>query len=322
MKATLLLCIAFFISTSAISQLSIDQTGANYTIDFDNSVSGINDGAFAGSGFTPTPSTGQLNSNGIIATGLSDGDINFGDSNETADFARGTSNGGIGTGGIYSFETTTNNFALGIQPIGSDFTPGSFIIKIFNNTGQEINAITLSYDILVYNDQNRANSFNLAYSTDNNSYTNISDLDYTSPEAANGSPSWIMTNKNTTISETISDGGLMYLKWNSDDVSGSGSRDEFALDNIIVNASLSNNIKNVEHPLKVYPTPFNNHLTIKGNNIESVTLIDLTGKTILQREKISATEMILPTSQLSNGIYLVRIAKYNGTIITKKVMKK
>ncbi|MCH7762798.1 MAG: T9SS type A sorting domain-containing protein [Candidatus Marinimicrobia bacterium] len=219
------------------AQLSIAALKTNYTIDFDNTVAGVNSGSFDGSGFASSPSNGQIDCDGLIATGLSDGDGAFGGDSTSGDFARGSRSGGVGTGGIYAFEVSIGNYALGVQPIGSDFTPGSFILKLTNNTGSTIYAINVSYNVYVYNDKGRANAFNFYHSSDNSTYTNVSELDLTSTATADGSPSWSSTSKSTTISISISDGASYYLKWTGDDNSGSGNRDEFALDDIVIFAS-------------------------------------------------------------------------------------
>jgi len=60
--------------------------------------------AFNGSGFSPTPSAGQLDSNVIIANGFSSGSLNFGGTSPTTgDYARGIKGAGQSTGGIYAF---------------------------------------------------------------------------------------------------------------------------------------------------------------------------------------------------------------------------
>jgi hypothetical protein len=40
----------------------------------------------------------------------------------------------------------------------------------------------------------------------------------------------------TQLSATVGNSSRLYLRWTGDDVSGSGSRDEFGLDNITVSA--------------------------------------------------------------------------------------
>ncbi|KPK86316.1 MAG: hypothetical protein AMS27_05275 [Bacteroides sp. SM23_62_1] len=211
------------ISTRIYSQLTIS----------DSNVVVIGFTGFTASGFSPYPDPGQLDSDTWSVMGLSDGDLGFGDYLATGDFARGISDGGVSTGGIFAFETDSGNIALGIQPTSGDWSPGSFILKIQNKSGIEIIELDLTYSILVYNDQGRSGSFNLLHSRDNITYTPENELDYLSPEAADVTPEWIETARNISLdSINIEDSGYYYLKWEGDDVSGIGSRDEFALDNI------------------------------------------------------------------------------------------
>jgi hypothetical protein len=190
---------------------------------------------FTGTGFAPTPSAGQLDSDTWIVTGMSDGDLSFGDTGTLGDYARGTSIGGVATGGVYAFDVGGGNVALGSQPGGSDFTPGSFILQVDNQSGSSATGFQISYDLFVFNDQPRSNSFNFSYSTDNSTFTAVNALDYTSPEAADGSPAWTQIGRSSsTISVAIASGSSIYFSWTGDDVAGSGSRDEFALDNISI----------------------------------------------------------------------------------------
>ena len=110
-----------------------------------------------------------------------------------------------------------------------------FVLKIQNNTGSTLTTLDIDYKIWVYNDQGRANSFNFSHSSDNSSWTDVSALYYTSPEAASGSTIWENTTKSTTLSVNITSGSYYYLRWSGADVSGSGSRDEFGLDDIVIN---------------------------------------------------------------------------------------
>ncbi len=216
-------------------QLSIGAANTDVTITFDSTVSGVNSGVFAGSGFAPSPSAGQLDSNAWIITGMADGDTTFGGTFTSGDHARGSDvGGGVTTGGTYAFDVGSSDFALGVQPIGSDFTPGTIVLRIINNTGITVNSVSVSYEAWVNNDQARANSFNFSYSTDNSSYTDVGALDITSTAAADAS-GFVQNDRSTTISVTLTDGEDLYIRWSGDDVSGSGSRDEFAIDDITVN---------------------------------------------------------------------------------------
>jgi hypothetical protein len=198
---------------------------------------------FQGAGFAPTPSAGQLDSDEFAIAGLSDGDVGFGGTGTSGDFARGVSAGSETTGGVYGYNDGLNAARwLFIQPSGSDFTPGTLTVR-FENTNPSLTITTLEieYSIKVYNDQARANSFNLAYTENcsgSPSYTSVGSLDYTSPEAADGSPAWTTIPRSTTlVSLNIPPGQTFCLQFSSADVSGSGSRDEIGIDDISVAAT-------------------------------------------------------------------------------------
>ena len=216
-------------NSSMLSQVSIIDENA-VVISFDG---------FNGSGFSPDPATGQLDSDNWSVLGLSDGDLNFGDTGTEGDFARGISAGGVRNGGCYAFDIGSGNMALGFQPVGSDWTPGDLILKVQNNTGNNILTLTLSYSLWVYNDKPRSNSFNFSHSPDNSTYTLELTLDFTSPETADPSPAWTETVKSISLNDlNIPDCSYYYLKWTGDDFSGSGYMDEFAIDNITITATM------------------------------------------------------------------------------------
>ncbi|HMP76243.1 MAG TPA: S8 family serine peptidase [Kiritimatiellia bacterium] len=192
--------------------------------------------SFTGAGFAPTPSAGQLDSDEWKITGLSDNTSPvFGGTYTSGDFARGSSTGNVSTGGAYGFNVGGGNIALGIQPAGSDWTPGTIVLRVENNTGSTLTELNVSYRIYVRNDQNWASSFNFAHSSTDSGYTAVPALDYTSPATADAPPTWVAVDRATTLTGlSIADGAFYYLQWNGDDVSGSGSRDEFALDDVLV----------------------------------------------------------------------------------------
>ncbi|MBZ0112097.1 MAG: hypothetical protein K8J08_06545, partial [Thermoanaerobaculia bacterium] len=123
----------------------------------------LNFNSFTATGFTPTPAAGQLDSDTWAVAGMSDGDLAFGGTNVAGDFARGTNvDGGVTTGGIYAFElgAASGNFTLGVQPGGSDMTPGTITLRVDNNTGDQVDELEVTYDVYTNNDQARANVFN------------------------------------------------------------------------------------------------------------------------------------------------------------------
>jgi len=233
MKRIFTLCIGIicgflFLNKKLSAQLEITMLNTAVTENFSG---------FDGSGFAPTPAAGQLNSNAWRVTGMSDGDGTFGGTHDSGDFARGQSTGEVTTGGVYSFDAGGGVTVLGVQPAGSDFAPGTITVQLLNNTGGTITELEVSYDIYVYNDQGRSSSFNFAHSADDITYTSIPAIDYTTPEVADGTPAWVSVARSTTITGiNISAGETYFLQWQSDDVGGSGSRDEFGLTNLSITA--------------------------------------------------------------------------------------
>ena len=218
----------FTLATHALASLSIDNLNSPVVINFND---------FDGSGFSPTPSAGQLDSDMWAIDRFSDGLLNFGDTQISNDFARGSSSGGETKGGIYAFDTGGGNIALGIQPGGDDWAPGSLTLKLQNNTGQTLTALDISYSIYLYNNAGRASSFNFSHSADNTTYTQIGALNFQSSKTASNPLAWEETSLGTTLTGlSIADSEHYYLRWSGDDFSGGGSRDEFGLDNISMTA--------------------------------------------------------------------------------------
>jgi hypothetical protein len=246
MKITFTLCLLAFTSLMSFSQHSITTIGVASQIDFNG---------YQGAGLSTTPSPGQLSSNVWEIIGFSEGDNLYGGEAITGDFARGFSTGNISSGGLYSFDNGTG-FSMGVQPGGTDFTPGSMTLRIQNNTGQVINDLELAYEIWVMNDQTRANSFNFEHSGDFVTFTQEASLNFVTPEAADASPAWTNNTRSITLTGVdIAIGSFYYLRWTSDDVTGGGGRDEIALDNISI-TGLSN--------LGTDPTVFSSQSSLTG----------------------------------------------------------
>ena len=224
------------LGTAVNAQLGI-QVNQTSTINFDTPISNVNQ-AFSGAGLATSPNSGQLDADAWSITGFSDGSQVFGQTATSGDFARGTSTGGVTTGGLYAFEVSSGNKALGIQPGGSDWTPGSITLKVVNTSNGTINDIDLSYLVYVRNDQNRSSSFNFSYSTDGNTFQSVSSLNLTSSANAASNPAWQQTTKSISLNNLgLAPNADFYLRWTGGDAGGSGSRDEFAIDNISLTAS-------------------------------------------------------------------------------------
>lgn len=214
------------------AQLSIVDGTSSYIIDFDQSHIGVNEDAFTGDGFTKTPLAGQLDADAWAVTGFTDGDKAFGVESTSGDYARGTDNGGVSTGGLYSFDLGNGNKSLGLQSTANDFTPGTLTLKIDNNSMSVINTLDIDYKIFVRNDQNYASTFNFSISYNNTNFSNVNSGNYTTPMNS-GSTDWINNNVAIQLAGLqISPGNSFYIRWSSSDAGGNGNRDEIALDDI------------------------------------------------------------------------------------------
>ena len=230
-------------------QVSLTNAAASALIDFSNttptSIGSTPATAYAAAGFSANPTTaGRLNSNAWALTGWTDGSVTFGGSNTTGDYIRGATAVAVTSGGMYAYTGAPGsaaNPAMMIQPGGGDFAPGTLTLRIVNNGTTAINSFTISYDLYVRNDQARSSSFNFSYSLDNSSYTAVSSLDYTSG-AALDALGWVKVgtspSRSTVVNSlNIAPGAFFYIRWSSNDVAGSGSRDELGLDDIAINAA-------------------------------------------------------------------------------------
>lgn len=216
-----------FSCTSAVS-------GVVFTEDFSQ---------YVGNGFAPGGGSGRLDSNFWRVTGLSGGDGTFGGTHTDGRFVPESGNvqGGKSSGGVYAFNTLPTvdviDAILGVQPTGTNFTPGSLQLKLTNNAGAAITDLTVSYDFKVFNNENRSSSFDLALDTNNDGTCETSTTGFSTvtPAAEDNPASWQTSAFSNTITGLNIPVGQSYvLCFESDDSSGSSSRDEFGIDNIVV----------------------------------------------------------------------------------------
>lgn len=227
------LLLSILSSGPLFAQLSINNFGNTQTINFDG---------FLGTGFSPNPGLGALDSDYWQITDFSDGDTTFGGTFTSGQYARGFASGAVGgnnTEGIYAFNVDNGinvKVALGVQPTSNDFNDGKIVLWLQNNSGGTLTDLEVSFDAFYFNDTNRSNSLNFAYSLDNITYTDTN-LDFSSP-AASGASSWSAGQTlNTTIQGlNLSDGADFYIAWLSDRGGTGPTDDQLALDNINITA--------------------------------------------------------------------------------------
>ena len=224
MKHTLaLLCMMSMLAFTSYGQLIIDGSG-QASEDFSS---------FDGSGFDSPPGAGELSSDAWAITGFSDGDLAFGGTETSGDYARGTTSGYVSAGGVYKLDDGPGFQGMFIQSGGSDFTPGTLTLKICNQSGGPVINPDVLYTIFYNNNEDRANSMNFSYSTDDVSYTSVAALDFTSPEQGEEANTKKVS-QSTILPITVNNTDCFYLRWSSDDVSGSGGRDEIGIGEIQV----------------------------------------------------------------------------------------
>jgi len=219
---------------------------------------------FTGSGFKPVPLSGQLDADNWQITGFSDGNLSFGGTITSGDYARGITGGNITLAGVYGYSGGLGNQAMYIQPATADFVPGTITTRYLNITGTTITSVDFSYVIYNYNNENRSTSIKLSYSSDNISFTNLPAVDFASFGAADAL--LYTCNRSITITGlTFPNGSTMYFKWTCDDVAGfTGNRDEIGLDNITFNAHTD--------PVPIPVINFNSELPFYDEGVGSISV--------------------------------------------------
>ena len=231
---------SIFIYDGITAQLNLTSIGVDFIINFDQTVLNVNEGIFEGDGFHTDPGIGQLDSDAWSIEGLSDGNLSFGGLEIIGDFARGSSSGGVTTGGIYSYEVEIDNRAFGFQAIGNDFTPGSITLKIRNSSGFTLERLKFQYTLWILNDEDRGNKIELKYSTNDINYSNIPGSSITSDVSVDPLPAWQSAAFEFDIENlSVLPDEFVFIRWSTDDDIGSGSRDEFAIDDISLRISNS-----------------------------------------------------------------------------------
>ncbi len=201
---------------------------------------------YAGNGFSVFPITGQLNSGFIsIKPGGTQPILPFLGNQITANtiYTRGTTANPVTTAGFYAFKVNpldTSDKAFGFQQTGTFMSgaPGSanngiITLRFKNLTTKPIFKLNLKYDMYVRNDQPRGSLIRLQGGTDTLTQTSIPNGTYKSKATAVASAPWT---KDTTFDFLLNNvnvpvGADYYLSFLVSDSTGSGSRDEIAIDN-------------------------------------------------------------------------------------------
>ncbi|MFP5436573.1 MAG: T9SS sorting signal type C domain-containing protein [Bacteroidia bacterium] len=225
--------------------LQVKAMNTVYTIDFDNTVEGVNNSTYAGAGLADFPDVGELNTNAFVFSPTTTTGVTFGGDilDDDPAYGNGLSDGGVTDGGFYAFQVGTGNYALGIQP-DATYPSGSTTLRFQNQTGAAITSVNIGYKIYTRNDEAGANSYNFFYSPTNANNVNYlagTVLNQTTTAAAEALPGWKMYYKVITLTGlNISANSYYYIRWSGDVVSGT-AYDEIALDDITIVANPTTN---------------------------------------------------------------------------------
>ncbi len=144
----------------------------------------------------------------------------------TVDNAMTVGNASSASGGNYNFGSR-----IGILGSGSAFSPSSIVLNIANTTGRS--GLTISYDVVKIKEESRSNSFNLEISTTSatTGFTAVTGGAYTSGTIAAGTTT---AYANLDLSALNNTSGNVWIRWSYTELTGSGSRDAIALDNVVL----------------------------------------------------------------------------------------
>ena len=93
----------------------------------------------------------------------------------------------------------------------------------------------------------------------------------------------------------------------------------FAMDDLVYSTTLSENDNTIDNQINIYPNPATNYITIASENPVSVAIFSLNGRRVIQKQQYTNEQPIL-VSQLSKGIYIVKITDKNKTITKKLIL--
>lgn len=147
---------------------------------------------------------------------------------------RGVSTGAVTAAGCYAWALGDGNFGLGCQPTADAFTPGFFIVAVSNSTGMAVGELSISYDVVCRNDQDRSSCLELELSLDGVTFDRVQQLTFVSTQPRDTNAVWQTSVRSCrmVLAKALVPGGCLWLRWFGNDVAGSGSRDEVGIDNL------------------------------------------------------------------------------------------
>jgi hypothetical protein len=142
-----------------------------------------------------------------------------------------TADATMGAGTATSATAANYNYGsrIGLLGSGTNFDPGSIVLEITNTTGKS--ALQISYDVIKIREQTRSLSFDLEVSTTSATagFIPVTGGAYVSGTLPNND---VATYTNLNISDLDNSASTVWIRWRYANISGTGSRDGIALDNV------------------------------------------------------------------------------------------
>ncbi len=221
--------VLFFLTTglNGFSQLSITSTGTPFPQNFDG---------MGSSGTATLPAGFKIGldwSTGTTATTLAYGTTGTGS-------VTGTSGGGT-INWANGITASSTDRALGFLNTGTFTSPRSIVLRITNNTGAAIGALSISFDYEKFRSGSRQYDWTFFHGSTSTPGTSATSGDQSYAADPNNT---VINNPPTTISKTVSLTGLniangadYYLKWTFTGLGGSTNGQGIGIDNFSVTAA-------------------------------------------------------------------------------------
>ncbi|MDX1284148.1 MAG: T9SS type A sorting domain-containing protein, partial [Draconibacterium sp.] len=145
-------------------------------------------------------------------------------------------------------------------------------------------------------------------------------------EDGGGLPSWAMMINDTIICKPlIADTGCVNVIITATDMEGASAKDTFELcvDGYPVNV---NDLSAGEFQFKLYPNPTSGIVNIETQTLNvrvvELSVVDITGKTILQRNYSGDDRFILDLSDRESGFYFIRMRTDKREVVKKLIINR
>lgn len=262
----------------------------------------------------------SITNSGVTAiTGTSNTSYFYGGTLERAINPTGNYEFALGTAATAQPATIVANSLLGTNKIATTFTSGSITGTVPNIAfgGTTIaTALDAGFYSIAPNAQPTSGTYNVSLKVSASTNLVASAAKYTVIKRDNATAPWAVQGGYTLASTlggtvTATNTGLTTF---SDFAIGIANQD-------VVLSSDSFSIKPTA--IKLYPNPTSNNLNLSfENNLENaaIKIISLTGQTVFEKQNLSGTDFNLDASNLSLGVYIIKITD-GETTFTNKFIK-